>query len=51
VSKFIATKQKTMLALQLSEAEIATLRYQMYHRAALCYPDALVQKRLHFVYQ
>jgi transposase len=34
-----------MLTLQLSTAEIATLKYEMYH-----YPDPLVQKRLHSVY-
>lgn len=34
-----------MLTLKLSEAEILTLRYEMYH-----YPDALVQKRLHSIY-
>jgi transposase len=34
-----------MLTLQISEAEIAELKYEMYH-----YPDALVQKRLHSIY-
>jgi len=34
-----------MLTLQISEAEIAKLKYEMYH-----YPDALVQKRLHSIY-
>jgi hypothetical protein len=32
-----------MLTLQLSEAKITTLRYQMYHWAALRYPDTLIQ--------
>jgi transposase len=34
-----------MLTIKLSEAEISTLRYEMYH-----YPDAIVQKRLHVIY-
>lgn len=34
-----------MLTLQISKAEIATLKYEMYH-----YPDALVQKRMHCIY-
>jgi transposase len=34
-----------MLTLQISEAEIAELKYEMYH-----YPDALVQKRFHSIY-
>ena len=34
-----------MLTLQISEAEIGALNYEMYH-----YPDALVQKRFHSVY-
>lgn len=34
-----------MLTIQLSEAEIATLKYEMYH-----YPDPIVQKRLHALY-
>ena len=34
-----------MLTLQISEAEIAELKYEMYH-----HPDALVQKRFHSIY-
>jgi transposase len=34
-----------MLTLKLSESEISTLRYEMYH-----YPDAIVQKRFHSIY-
>jgi transposase len=34
-----------MLTLQISKAEIAELKYEMYH-----YPDALVQKRFHSIY-
>jgi transposase len=34
-----------MLTLQISKAEIATLKYEMYH-----YPDALVRKRLQCIY-
>ena len=34
-----------MLTLQISKAEIATLKYEMYH-----YPDALAQKRIHCIY-
>ncbi len=34
-----------MLTLQISEAEIAELKYEMYH-----YPDALAQKRFHSIY-
>lgn len=34
-----------MLTLQISIAEIATLKYEMYH-----YPDTLVQKRIHCIY-
>jgi transposase len=34
-----------MLTIKPSDAEISTLRYEMYH-----YPDAIVQKRLHVIY-
>ena len=39
-----------MLTLQISEAEIAELKYEMYYRATNRYPDALVQKRFHSIY-
>lgn len=39
-----------MLTLQISEAEIAELKYEMYYRAANRYADALVQKRFHSIY-